>query len=744
MTALSDVDSLIAEFFGAGNDLNLDDLAPDLAAWLEARIISMRAEPLGAHVLPRRVGATTRWYGLAHSPRQLRELQQGLDAFVGPTYGRIGRALPLDPTDAIDAAIHSFTGGHALVFNVIPGAHKAVRTSLGILDELNAQMPHRELAMSRPLGRLLREFEMAVVAGLRAESSRALDDIEASGQLSAQNLVFLRMRRLGGLHDDEGLLAIPELATVMLIRRPARVSADLLRAVYNAELARFEPGQDVAGAIKHFVDVVLTRYPGLLKSRHGILIPEAIKFFMLHAAAVHPGQPQLRTELLDLADVAVQDLDFLRAIHAHVGPQPGSVPSTVDEAANAIRGGQFDLGLMLADALPPGLDRAELLIRCAVEIDSLEAMQAAADAVAGLSADQRDALVQSRWYSGPWAQITASLALDSPDAAPKSWSAWFAKAATSGPFGNALQIAERGVVEWSISEFLRGREFESIAASLTTNVDGAALRLMRDGLPFLLQFLDRADDGEVLGPLYSDLLVVLAAEDDLSAGDSQVVVNIVATLLEAGVTGGQYVELVQDVRSLWDRIDSPAHLDAGLEMLDVLLLNPCAAPAERDLFLQSLVVSFRRWHRRARVDQWVLLEDLADELGASAAVEAIRTAPEADTSVPAPERTYQRALVGRTVAIYSLTEGAALRARDFLQRSFDDVTVELSHDHVATARLRTLARTADVFVIATRSAKHAATTYIEAERTQGWPVLYPGGKGSASIIRSVFEFVASE
>jgi hypothetical protein len=95
------------------------------------------------------------------------------------------------------------------------------------------------------------------------------------------------------------------------------------------------------------------------------------------------------------------------------------------------------------------------------------------------------------------------------------------------------------------------------------------------------------------------------------------------------------------------------------------------------------------------------------------------------------------ALRGRTVAIYTLTESAAARARDFLLRNFDEVSVLLSSDHVATHRLASMAHSADLFVIATRSAKHAATTFIEAQRPPSRPPAYASGKGSVSLVRAV-------
>ena len=52
-------------------------------------------------------------------------------------------------------------------------------------------------------------------------------------------------------------------------------------------------------------------------------------------------------------------------------------------------------------------------------------------------------------------------------------------------------------------------------------------------------------------------------------------------------------------------------------------------------------------------------------------------------------------------------------------------------------RLRQLSRTADIVVMATASAKHAATGFIEGNRPKNLPILRPSGKGSASMLRAI-------
>jgi hypothetical protein len=97
----------------------------------------------------------------------------------------------------------------------------------------------------------------------------------------------------------------------------------------------------------------------------------------------------------------------------------------------------------------------------------------------------------------------------------------------------------------------------------------------------------------------------------------------------------------------------------------------------------------------------------------------------------------------RRVAVYSLTESVLLRVKHVIERALPGLTVEICSDKVGNDRLKQLARQVDVFLMAPRSAKHAATDFIKANRSPDKPLLVASGSGSASLIREFFSFLAT-
>ena len=93
----------------------------------------------------------------------------------------------------------------------------------------------------------------------------------------------------------------------------------------------------------------------------------------------------------------------------------------------------------------------------------------------------------------------------------------------------------------------------------------------------------------------------------------------------------------------------------------------------------------------------------------------------------------------KSIAIYSLTESVLKRVEGILKKILPGIKVHLSHDKGGNNQLESYAKTADIFVIVTSSAKHAATEFIQKNRPKDKTTLFAAGKGSSSIIRALEE-----
>ena len=86
---------------------------------------------------------------------------------------------------------------------------------------------------------------------------------------------------------------------------------------------------------------------------------------------------------------------------------------------------------------------------------------------------------------------------------------------------------------------------------------------------------------------------------------------------------------------------------------------------------------------------------------------------------------------------------AGSRAKEILGSMYPGISIDTNDDHVCTDRLKALAKSADLFVFASRSSKHQAFFCIKDHRPKNDLFVQPPGKGSASIVRSVEQNIIS-
>jgi S-adenosylhomocysteine hydrolase len=132
-----------------------------------------------------------------------------------------------------------------------------------------------------------------------------------------------------------------------------------------------------------------------------------------------------------------------------------------------------------------------------------------------------------------------------------------------------------------------------------------------------------------------------------------------------------------------------------------------------------------------------MLTLLAQDYGCTELISSFPVVQEIENETEREIQTNFSGLIG----IYTLTETAAIRARQFLRKLLPNARVEINSDLASTDRLKHLASNADIFVFAWKSSKHQA--YYAAKDARGdRSTLLPLGKGSASILECVLAELA--
>jgi hypothetical protein len=738
------VEAFLGRFFTDPNRLRQES-KPEIGIWVE-RIRCGDPQPT---VLPCfRGGTTVDWYGLAFDDRQLTALGENLTAFVGPTYTTFrGEVARLDPADPIDSAVRSVTGGRAFKFR--GEDPKDIWRVLERMRRVWERRGTRSQATPRPVARVLRDFYMALRARDENAARSSLLLLREGGHLDGVNHLYLQVQFLSAFHRWNEITGHPQLPDLLRLRRPAAVTEAILQAVYNLHLVPFEDPADPRQAADAFRAEVLPRYPSLFVARAGMHSREAAKSFMLLAVTA-PQNLALRDELLGLSGLDASDVEYLNRLAQLAGPapQPAVIQDHLVAGGDAARANDYDRAFALAKSAPPSVARARLLCECAFELGTLDARSQAIEAVSGLEDAERGEFFSRRVNQQLWDSLRQVTDPETGNATrlpalPGEWCGWLQHLDRHEGGEGSREIARRGASEWSVEEFARNDGAERFVRLLGGNRSQAAERALRESLPHLLAFFER--DPSWPNPhfrgVYRSLIDLLFFSTEGGRADLTVFNDLLDGVLVHGIgAASDYVELVTYATELWTRVAAPTTADWGIEAADLLVAHPCPDPPARGAFFQSLLDRLVGFARHVTQDQRFLLGLLAADLGVTDTFKSYFQGAEADHPVEGDDPL--AAAGGLSVAAYTLTERAARQFQQALEARAPGVRVSLCHDTVASNRLKQLARQADLFVMTTASATHAATICIEANRPSDRPLLRPAGRGAASMLRAVREHLA--
>jgi hypothetical protein len=295
--------------------------------------------------------------------------------------------------------------------------------------------------------------------------------------------------------------------------------------------------------------------------------------------------------------------------------------------------------------------------------------------------------------------------------------------------GKALAVLAGSVARWPVEDYVNEPTTCAQLASIVGNADSKADTVFRDAFPQFVEFFVNRVGGPVRGfiPLYSMLVKMVAWNGGASSDELELVAALVTSMLGAVPDRQTYTDVVDDVSEIFKANLAATNIDWALNMAELLAICPVPDQEARLRLFISVLELIRANSHRISVAQNHVLQMLAKDYGC----EGLLTGFPASANEAAAQ---VRAFSG-LIAIYSLTEPAAHRAREVLRDIVPDAQIELTADTVATDRLRHLSAKADVFVFAWRSSKHQAYFCIKEYRGNR-PLSMPPGKGAASIVQA--------
>ncbi|MFC2034894.1 protein DpdD [Chloroflexota bacterium] len=766
----SDIDTFLGYFFGEGNDLDKNQIVKGntpiskcVQAWLKDYQLNRRVI-----ILPRQQGKDLYWYAITCNETNFRDIREQLMAFVGHSFSAIqSERFLIDKNDNVESAILNYFNPDSLVIRFKSAQNESGR--LQLIDSLNLllQVYHdaeiRPPDVQRATGRVLRDFYIALTVGNRDDAEVALLYLRKHQRLDALNIQFLEVKLRLELGLWQEILLLSNLREIIYSRHPRSVSQAIIKAIYQEYLYSYEVSKDINGACDTFIKQIRPQFNSLFDSLKGLTDVDVLKSFMLAAITNTPQRTDLCEAILGISDIPETEYQYLKSLSAKISEPTQSIRSdeeigktdSISKAWDLINQGDYDNAIEYAINVRHPVEKAKLLLECSFELQMISIEQQAKDAVEVLTEEERGRLFHSRKYQDFWQSLTFVSDMADTDtttilSVPGGWLEWFELLSDpSISDKQILQYAELGTDEWSIDGFINEPDIVEKCCRALNNATKDTLGRDRlyETIPHLLRFLE--SDSEFPRTSFKEIYEIIRMELSYSCEtgtDSDFIIfsDLCEIALKLGVKAEDYKALIEEVSFLWSKFASLSNLLAILDILDKFMYYQCSPSNEGDRSNFAIKV-FNRiipWITSGRIntETYRFIQQLSTELDLSTMFSGISDSGE--DLIKEEIKADPLSDLSGTVAVYTLLESAGIRVRDILKRRSPNCKVELNHDKVGTDSLKELSRNADIFIITTRCAKHAATTFIENIRGSK-PILRPRGKGTTSIIYELARYVTN-
>lgn len=738
------------KFFSGRNALSWDAIANRSAPslWLEQVdpwIKAFTAQGEGtAIVLPVfDVNGPCQWYGMTTDARSAAILAQELTAVVGPSYSDFcGQSFNPSADDPIENALVTRFG--RFVFRMTPN-HPTDRHNIALALQLYLSLRRHRPAIpdrtQRPFGRIRADFDRALLVGNEVDAQNLREELIGTGRLNAEQQKYLEIRLLAGLgrqpqlaHDYTLIRSILELSP------PPQILADILEALYATYITPVETNPDFQTTLAVFRKHILQAFGPLFRERKGLRSLKVLKAFLLYELA--QAQPDI-TRCDDIvANYSSNGSDremILRWRSTVVAVVP--VPQSIDlreSASKAIGDENYEAALKLCFTALPEAFAYSGLLRCAVELEDTDISSRVLDAIAAAPDTVRNALTKR-----DLARLKQLQEIPAP-AAPRirpetDWLSWVEYVQAGNCDRPPLQILDDAIARWSVDAYASDPQVCRQLADKIGNASGEAEQVFRNAFAHLAEFFaDRqAHSVRSFIPVYLMLIRAVAWNGAVSANELELASGLMQALIGAGPVTQDYTEALEAYAEILSANNAPSNIDWALNAAEMLALNASPAKESRLRFFLAVVNMAREHAHRLNVVQRAMFPLLAQDYACPDLLDAFPTAQESET----PEESANQKRFSGLIGIYTLTETAAIRARQFLRNLLPNARVEINSDMASTDRLKHLASSSDIFVFAWKSSKHQA--YYAAKDARGdRETLLPLGKGSASILDCVLGALA--
>jgi hypothetical protein len=643
-------------------------------------------------------------------------------AFFGPDFIKTGSRNILTTSSSGEIYITSFAV-----------SNEDWEKKLSLLDQMTkTRMLSKpiERSIAQPLENLLRDFYLELQSGNETGASAIATQIELSGLLRGDNLLFLRIHQLATFEKWSDIYSLNSFEDLTKIRRSRQTSNHLMRTLWYRDFNQCSATENPIALRDHFIALrTQERYRDLLgsltKSHHREVRTLLALFFGLL-----DDQLRFADLCVDLDDDEVDRLCLLSGIQYvsksdQSDPQSGQVlagHTTVKDVKHPILElmelSDYEGILSYVESHPEDLTSVGHGILAAIELSDAQSAKRVIDVIdLGLCE-----LPESRLLKRQIGDLRSKA-----EGVCTGWLDWAKQSADvyrPDVFETVSINAESWDTDWC-DNFESTRNFSSDIENAFVGPNKAQVS---QSIAFILELVGENATRAAIGEVRNSALNLLVSLEMSNAQIRNAFVSLIASYEDGNVSVAEYEDLLDSASVIWGTYGSVSNFSWILDVVEQVLKLPRLSEGKLQSLIHQIHGSLQSFGES--------LDSSLHNLFCKIVSEFVQINPR-DIGLTSVGEDVWGKYSGKKVGIYSLLESLP-ELKIYLELVCPSATFMINQEKVASNELRQFASTSDFVVIQTSKSKHAATEelnkYINGER------IYVAGRGRGSIINALLNY----
>jgi hypothetical protein len=663
------------------------------------------------------------WFACAHDEVSSRELNDEMNAFIGPSFADFETAGAI-LTAKQDQVKSELNRGGLKVTAFIATSPKYYERILKSWDQywclldIRPPRPRQEL---RTFSQLRAAFDRSLLAKCEAEALTVMTVLRDLHGLSAENRAFLEIRFDAAFGRWNQILSHPQWEDILKVPLPPETYGDIWDALYETYLTPFEINGNAVGLISTFDQQVGVTASSLLRSRGRSTRPSSIKAFLLHELTLKQPSFELCSKLLnELTSTAFGNSHFaITSLVEALQPNRG-----LENAIKEMELERYEQAYSILKEVPDSIDVLQAQLRCAKEMgsplqaaESIARLESVTVEIAELLKTNRARLISDV------KKLADSVVPDSIDEQRKT---------ISSP-----EILDDVVSFWR--ELIQSKDIDkklnqpSFVDSILNSIEESALEssyLFESLLPIWFDWLViKSKPSSKLIKIYLGFIEALHVRDRPGESEREMIRLATRHALIAGLNSEEYSKLVNRLSDILSDSPSPREIIWSLEMADQFAVEPCRSEEARLRWITRAINFGCQFQERLSFSEKSLVRLLSQEFN-------LETPNFQIEETNADEAEHLNDISAR-ILLYSLDELAIQRAARVIRSVLPNSKVDCNSDQTCTTRLKSGTGHADWVVFVSSVATHQAFFCIKSSLRKDSELLQVEGTGTTRIVEKV-------